>query len=87
VLSEDALAKVPVPLVDHVELVAVPLRVPVNDTPEPAQIVWLMPALTVAGGLIVITIVSLTALHGPTGSSVVSVNVTVPVLISAALGV
>ena len=41
----------------------------------------------VAAGLIVIVTWSLTGPHGPAGSFVVSVRVTVPAVISAALGV
>ena len=45
------------------------------------------PASTVTPGLIVNTISSETASHAPTGSSVVSVNVTEPAAISPAVGV
>ena len=51
------------------------------------QIVRAVPALTIGVGLIVITTWSVTAAQGPAGSFVVNVNVTVPALISAALGV
>ena len=44
------------------------------------------PANAVAAGLIVSTILSLTAGQGPTGSLVVNVIVTVPAAISAAEG-
>ena len=54
---------------------------------ELAQTVWAGPALAVAAGLIVMVIVEETAGQGPEGSSVVRVNVTVPVVISAPLGV
>ena len=52
-----------------------------------AQTIWSTPAFTVAGGLIVIVIESFAATHGPVGSSVVKVSVTVPALISLAVGV
>jgi len=45
------------------------------------------PAFAVATGLIVIVIVDIAAGHGPEGSLVVKVSVTVPAVISAALGV
>ena len=44
-------------------------------------------AVAVAAVLIVITTVSLAAPHGPAGSFEVKVNVTVPAVSSAALGV
>ena len=49
--------------------------------------VALLPALTVATGLMVNSIASLTAVQVPAGSSVVIVNVTNPAVISAAEGV
>ena len=51
------------------------------------HIVWSPPAPTVAAGYIVTTIASFTAGHGPAGSFVVRVRVTVPAVMSAALGV
>ena len=45
------------------------------------------PAFTVAAGAIVMCMAPLTAPHGPAGSFVVSVSVTLPAAISAALGV
>jgi hypothetical protein len=76
---------------------APPLQVPL-DAPPPtppaswtlgvlAHTRWSTPAVTVAAGLMVISIASLTAPHGPCGSLVVNVRVTVPAAISAALGV
>ncbi|MDQ3051523.1 MAG: hypothetical protein M3Q95_11600 [Bacteroidota bacterium] len=53
----------------------------------PEQIVASKPALTVAVGLILNTIASLTALQVPTGSLVVNVSVTVVAVISAGEGV
>ena len=53
----------------------------------PEQIVASTPALTVAIGFMVKTIASLTDGHGPAGSLVVMVNVTVPAVMSAADGV
>ena len=50
------------------------------------QIVASLPALTVAAGLMVRIIISFTALQVPIGSSVVSVNVIEPIIISAADG-
>jgi hypothetical protein len=76
---------------------APPLHVPdVADPPtEPARVtfglaaqtVWSIPALTVGDGLIVIKTWSLVAVQVPGGSLVVKVNVTVPAVISAAVGV
>ena len=86
-MREFVLAKVPVPLVVQVEVEALPPLVPLNDTVEPEQMVWFAPALTVAAGLIVITIKSLAAGQGPRGSFDVRVSVTDPTVISAALGV
>jgi hypothetical protein len=53
----------------------------------PAQIVALIPAFTVAAGLIVNSIASVAMEHGPAGSFEVIVNVTVPVVISLSEGV
>ncbi len=64
-----------------------PPKVPANVTVLPAHIVCAGPASTVAVALIVITTLSLTAGQGPSGSLVVNVSVTVPAVISAALGV
>ena len=85
VLRADALAKVPVPDVDQVDDVADPPLVPETDATSPEQIVISVPAFTVAAGLIVTVIASLTALHGPLGSFVVSVRITLPADLSAAL--
>ena len=82
-----ALLKVPVPEVDQVDEVALPPRVPDNVCVVPEQIVALLPAFTVAAGLIVKIITSLTAGQVPAGSSVVMVNVMVPAVMSAADGV
>ena len=72
----------------HVPLVAAPPIAPARATTGLlAHTVWSAPAFTVATGLIVITIASFTAPHGPAGSSVVSVKVTLPAVISPAVGV
>ena len=67
--------------------VAEPPSVPESATIEVPQIVWSIPALIVAGCAIVINTWSETATHGPIGSFDVNVKVTLPALISAALGV
>jgi hypothetical protein len=85
VLRADVLAKVPVPEDDQVDDVADPPLVPVIDATSPAQMVWSAPALTVAAGLIVTVIASLTALQGPFGLFVVSVRTTLPANLSPAL--
>jgi hypothetical protein len=86
VFRAEALAKVPVPDVDQVDDVADPPLVPETDAISPAQMVISEPAFTVAAGLIVTVIASLTALHGPLGLSVVIVKMTDPAARSAALG-
>ena len=79
--------KVPVPPT-HVALVAAPPTEPARETVGLAVHAPISgPAFTVAAGLIVISIVSLTVPHGPAGSLLVNVNVTVPAVISAELGV
>jgi hypothetical protein len=65
----------------HTALVALPPILPANVTDPPAQTVCVVPALTVAIGLTVIITVDVTAGQGPAGSSVVRVNVTVPLAI------
>ena len=78
--------KVPAPL--QVALEAAPPNEPANVTVGLlAQTVWFGPAFTVAAGLMVIVIDAFTAPHGPAGSSVVSVTVAVPAVISPAVGV
>ncbi len=79
--------KVPVPEVDQVEDVALPPRLPAKVMVDPAQTAASTPALTVAIGLIVMIIASLTAVHIPAGSSVVMVKVAVPAVMSAGEGV
>ena len=81
-MSEDALEKVPLDAV-QVELVALPLMVPVRVTVPPAQTVCAVPALAVAACVILIVLVALTGVQGPAGSFVVNVNVTVPVKLAA----
>ena len=72
----------------HVPLVTVPLTEPWSCTCGLlAHTVWSGPAFTTVIGSIVILIWSLSAGHGPTGSLVVSVSVTPPAAISAAVGV
>ena len=79
--------KVPAPPLHVAELAAPPMLPARVTVGELAQTVWFEPALTVAAGSMVITISSLTAGHGPVGSSVVSVRVTTPPEISPAVGV
>lgn len=62
----------------HVALVAAPLIVPARLTLPPAQTVCALPAFTTALGFIVIVLVSLTAVQGAPGSSVLRVSITVP---------
>src|SRR5262245_15998607 len=74
-----------------------PFQVPVDTVPETLPLsatcglvehtAWSGPAFTTVLGSMVITIWSLTAGHGPLGSLVVSVRVTLPAAISAAVGV
>jgi hypothetical protein len=72
----------------HVALVAAPPIAPASwigvDT---AQVIWSGPAFTVAAGLMTMTMRSVTCWHGPPVAALVSVSVTLPVAISAALGV
>ena len=72
--------------VDEVQLpeVAEPPTVPVIFTELLLQIIWSGPALTVAFGLMITIIVSLTELHGPTGSLDVKINLTNPAALSIA---
>src|SRR5206468_8368302 len=71
----------------HVPLEAPPPRTPASCTCGLlAHTRWSAPAFTMAAGLMVIVIASLTAGHGPAGSLVASVSVTVPAAISAAEG-
>ena len=81
-MSELASENVPLGAV-HVELVALPPIDPANVTGPPAHTVWAVPAFAVAAGLTVIVLVALTEIHGPAGSSVVKVKVTVPVKFAA----
>ena len=69
--------------------VALPPITPAIATVLPAQIVCGPPALTIGMGLMVNTIVELTSPQGPplSGSRAVYVKLTVPAVISAALGV
>jgi hypothetical protein len=66
---------------------ALPPTEPASVTVAMAHIDWSGPALTVAAGLNVTTIASLTAGQGPPGSLDVMVKVTDPELLSDALGV
>src|SRR5262245_35011424 len=78
---------VPVPPV-HEPVVTVPVTDPLSWTCGlVAQTTWSTPALTTVIGSIVIVTWSLTGGHGPVGSFVVSVSVTVPAAISPAEGV
>ena len=81
-VKEDALENVPLGAV-HVEVVALPPLVPANVIVPPEQTVCGAPALAVAAGFTVITTVEVAAVHGPapSGSFVVKVSVTVPVVI------
>jgi hypothetical protein len=87
-VAEVASLKVPVPGVDQVNEVAEPEIEPASvNVVVDAQIVTSAPAFATAIGLIVNTIASVAALHGPAGSFVVKVKVTEPAEISAADGV
>src|SRR5438128_11951119 len=68
----------------HVALVALPPIVPFNVTVPPGTTVCGFPAFTVATGSTVITTVEVAAVHGPapSGSFVVNVSVTVPLVIA-----
>lgn len=85
--NKAALLNVPEPEVDHVEETALPPITPAKVYVPPEQIVALLPAAAVAAGLMVITIVLVTNGHGPAGSLVVNVKVTVPAAMSAPEGV
>ena len=65
---------------DHVALLAVPPKLPDNVTDPPEQTLWGGPAFTVAGELRKMTAVLVAGTQGPgpSGSLVVSVNVTDP---------
>jgi hypothetical protein len=77
--------KVPDPDVDHDPPEAI-VTLPFSATfALLAQTVWSAPAFAAGAGVIAITIASVTAMHVPF-PVVVSVNVTVPVVVSAALG-
>jgi hypothetical protein len=80
------LLNVPLPLVVHVTEVAPPLIEPERVYTSPEQMVAFEPAFTCASEVIVNTTLSETAVHGPAGSLLVIVNVTVPAAISTALG-
>jgi hypothetical protein len=62
----------------HVEVDALPPMIPARVIDPPAQTVCGLPAFAVAGGFTVITTVEVATGHGPEGSSVVKVSVTVP---------
>ena len=81
-VKEDAFEKVPLGAL-HVELVALPPIVPANVIVPPAHTVCVTPASAVAACVTLIVVVALTAEHGPAGSSVVNVNVTVPEKLAA----
>src|SRR2546429_400247 len=51
-----------------------------------AHTTWSRPALTITAGLMAMRTSSLTAPHGPEGSSLVRVSVTPPAAISSAVG-
>jgi hypothetical protein len=79
--------KVPVPEDVQRPPVAPPPTVPPSGVVAlDEQIVWLGPTLAVLALAIVIVIGALTATQAPGGSSVVSVTVAVPALISVAVG-
>lgn len=65
----------------HVAEVALPPIVPARSIAPEEQIPLSGPASTIAAGLTVITTVEVTGGHGPAGSFVVSVSVTVPLVI------
>ena len=76
-VSVEASENVPLGAV-QVELVELPPILPASVTELPAQTVWAVPAFAVAACVTVMVLVALTAGHGPVGSFVVSVKITVP---------
>ena len=81
-MSELALENVPLGAL-HVEVVALPPILPAKVIVPPAHTLCAVPALAVAAGETLIVLVALTAGHGPVGSFVVNVKVTVPVKFAA----
>src|ERR1043166_1206395 len=77
---------VPLPPLQLAELALPPMLPARLVAGAPAQTFLSGPAETVAGMLMVTAITSFTARHGPGGSFVVTVSVTVPATRSAALG-
>ena len=86
-LGSAALSNVPSPFVVHVIDDAPPPKAPASVYVDPSQIVVSTSALTVASVLIVSVMLSVAAGHGPGGSSVVMVSVTVPLVMSVLPGV
>jgi hypothetical protein len=82
-----ALLNDPSPAVDQLPLVAAPLNTAPSVAVPFSQIVCAGPASTVAAGFIVMTTLSVTGPHGPAGSFVVNVNITLPAARSAVPGV
>ena len=62
----------------HVEVVALPPMLPAKVIVPPAHTLCGFPAFAVAAAFTVITTVEVATGHGPDGSSVVKVSVTVP---------
>jgi uncharacterized protein with FMN-binding domain len=83
----DALSKVPVPLLVHVEEADPPAIIPARVYVVPEQMAALAPASAVAAGLIIRVIESATAEQIPAGSFVVAINITLPAVTSVAEGV
>ena len=73
-----ASSKVPFPLDDHSMEDAPPPKDPASVCVDPSHMVASTSALTVASGFMVSVMLSVTAGHGPAGSSVVMVSVAVP---------
>ena len=86
-VSELGLLKVPVPLLVQLPLLAPPPTLAAIVAVLPAQMVWSGPACAEASGLMVNKRASDAVPHGPAGSLVVSVRVTVPAVMSATEGV
>ena len=86
-MSEPVLSNVPEPDVDHIADEALPPVMADKVKSLPEQIIASLPAFAVAAGSIVTEILSEIEVHGPTGSFVVTVNITDPEEISFIDGV
>ena len=82
-----SLLNVPPEMEDHVILDVLPPIIPSMIYVSFSQMVVSEPALTVGTGFIVIVILSVMLVHGPSGLSVVIVRLTLPAVMSAPEGV